>query len=468
MSQPLTNAGATTASAKTLWYGSAGKATGTEGATATFGQTLVSMLAGEANAQDGQLTAQLAIMSGLTESSNGMAAEGEGGSLKTLLEDLLEQLEQLDEAMTEDNPELLAMLQGWLQNALHYLQNMQQAAGSETAPNDSGIPALAEHAETIRFAVQDTLVQLVAASSNASANAELNSSQAKALLESLQTLLASAGITGESKAPSGKYASTLAELKGIVKDKASVHADRTVSAAEKNTAEAAKVPAISQAETAPVKASASASAVLLTGEETNAAAVESSDGEHPLQSGHIVTAGQLALRDAAAPLKAPAPPVPVEKFGDEMSRFLVSKLEIIQAGGVSEAKISLFPEHLGQVDVKITMQNGQLVAQFMTEHAFAKESLESQMAQLRSALQSQGLQVNKLEVTQNTPLSSHMYQDGRQPGSGTGQQQNGKRREVVSEEELLGVHDLNEEWNEWISSVREREGTLGSSFVARA
>lgn len=467
MSQPLTNVGATTASAKTLWYGSAGKVAGAEGAGATFGQTLVSMLAGEANSQDGQLTAQLAILSGLTESSNGMATEGEGGSLKTLLEDLLEQLEQLDEAMA-DNPELLAMLQGWLQNALHYLQNMQQAAGSETAPSDSGIPALAEHAETIRFAVQDTLVQLVAASSKASAKAELNSSQAKALLESLQTLLASAGITGESKAPSGKYASTLAELKGIVKDKAPVHADRTVSAAEKNTAEAAKVPTISQAETASVKASASASAVLLTGEETSAAAVDSSDGEHPLQSGHIVTAGQLALRDAAAPLKAPAPPIPVEKFGDEMSRFLVSKLEIIQAGGVSEAKISLFPEHLGQVDVKITMQNGQLIAQFMTEHAFAKESLESQMAQLRSALQSQGLQVNKLEVTQNTPLSSHMYQDGRQPGSGTGQQQNGKRREVVSEEELLGVHDLNEEWNEWISSVREREGTLGSSFVARA
>lgn len=467
MSQPLTNVGATTASAKTLWYGNAGKVTGAEGAGATFGQTLVSMLAGEANAQDGQLTAQLAILSGLTESSNEMATEGQDGGLNALLEGLLEQLEQLDDALAE-NPELLAMLQSWLQNAHSYLANIQQTAGSEAASSDSGIPALAEHAETIRFAVQDTLVQLAAATSNASANAELNSSQAKALLESLQTLLASAGITGESKVPSGKYASTLAELKGIVKDKASVHSNRTVSAAEKNTAEAAKLPTISQAETAPVKASASASAVLLTGEETSAAAVESSDGEHPLQSGHIVTAGQLALRDAAAPLKAPAPPVPVEKFGDEMSRFLVSKLEIIQAGGVSEAKISLFPEHLGQVDVKITMQNGQLIAQFMTEHAFAKESLESQMAQLRSALQSQGLQVNKLEVTQNTPLSSHMYQDGRQPGSGTGQQQNGKRREVVSEEELLGVHDLNEEWNEWISSVREREGTLGSSFVARA
>ncbi|WP_334072982.1 MULTISPECIES: flagellar hook-length control protein FliK [Paenibacillus] len=466
MSQPLSNVG-TSAPAKSLWFGSAGKVAGAEGTGATFGQTLVSMLAGEAGSQEGQLTAQLAILAGLTDTSNGLAAEGENESLNALLENLLEQLESLDDALAE-NPELLAMLQGWLQNAHLYLQNVQQADGSDGAPSDSGIPALAEHAETVRFAVQDTLVQLVAASgSKPSANAELNSLQAKALLESLQTLLSSAGITGEHKSPSGKYASTLADLKGILKENSSVHPDRTGTAADKNVAEAPKVQVVSQAETASVKASAST--VLLAGEDTASTAVETSDGEHPFQSGNVVTAGQLALRDAAAaPLKAPAPPVPVEKFGEEMSRFLVSKLEIIQAGGVSEAKISLFPEHLGQVDVKITMQNGQMIAQFMTEHAFAKESLESQMAQLRSALQSQGLQVNKLEVTQNTPLSSHMYQDGRQPGSGTGQQQNGKRREVVSEEELLGIHDLNEEWNEWISSVRETEGTLGSSFVARA
>ncbi|MNZ82843.1 flagellar hook-length control protein [compost metagenome] len=150
-----------------------------------------------------------------------------------------------------------------------------------------------------------------------------------------------------------------------------------------------------------------------------------------------------------------------------MSRFLVGKFDIIQANGMSEAKISLFPEHLGQVDVRITMQNGLLTAQFVTEHAFARESLEAQMAQLRLALQAQGLQVNKLEVTQNTALSSHMYQDGRQQGNGSNQQQGGKRREVREDEAIL-INDLNEEWHDWVTEMRSKEDSLGSSFVARA
>jgi flagellar hook-length control protein FliK len=190
--------------------------------------------------------------------------------------------------------------------------------------------------------------------------------------------------------------------------------------------------------------------------------------EDPVQTGQVVTAGQLALRDSGIKsVKHVAKPVPVENFAKEMSGFLVNKLEIVNLKGVSEARISLYPEHLGQVDVRITMQNGQLTAQFMTEHAFAKESLEQQMAQLRSALQSQGLQVNKLEVTQNTSLSSHMYHDGRQSGGGTGQQQSEKRR-PVTEDETLAIHDLNEEWNEWVAEVRAKEQSYGSSFVARA
>ncbi|MOA59007.1 hypothetical protein D3C78_1835230 [compost metagenome] len=88
------------------------------------------------------------------------------------------------------------------------------------------------------------------------------------------------------------------------------------------------------------------------------------------------------------------------------------------------------------------------------------------MAQLRSALQAQGLQVSKLEVTQNSSLSSHMYQDGRQQSSDTNQQQNNKRREV-REDDVLALGDLNDEWNEWISEVRAREENYGSSFVAR-
>ncbi|MNZ68127.1 Flagellar hook-length control protein FliK [compost metagenome] len=141
----------------------------------------------------------------------------------------------------------------------------------------------------------------------------------------------------------------------------------------------------------------------------------------------------------------------------------------MQKGGLAEATISLFPENLGQVDVKITMQNGHLVAQFMTEHSGAKDMLEQQMNQLRAALQSQGLQVEKLEVTQNnTPLNSQWGQEGRQPGSGSGQQ--GRRSKESREEanDAILAAELNGEWKDWVSNAGQEDDNQGNSFSAKA
>jgi flagellar hook-length control protein FliK len=116
-------------------------------------------------------------------------------------------------------------------------------------------------------------------------------------------------------------------------------------------------------------------------------------------------------------IKLPSQPVPVQRFSEEMAQFVVKNLKITLANGISEAKISLAPEHLGNVDVKITIHNGQVVAQFMADSVSGKEMLESQLAQLRTNLQNQGIQVHKLEVTQNQSLQSGMFQDPRQQQS---------------------------------------------------
>ncbi|RCX21306.1 flagellar hook-length control protein FliK [Fontibacillus phaseoli] len=470
MSQTLSNV-STGSAVGGLWYGSGGKNVSGEGSGVSFDQTLISMLTGGVKPQEGQLAAQMALLAGLTENGEGVNPEGNVSGLDAMLQGLLQQLDQLDEALTE-NPELLAVLQTWLLNVHMFLQNNATGQSIDSGATESLLPALAEHPQTVRFAVQDALLQLAASSkSNASVVSGTETLQAKALMGSLQSLMSAAGLNGDAKPLTGKQVGQATNLQ------ASKPNDNPLSLNQAGQAVAAKseegqfqVSVIAKTDISAVKVSpVTVSPVILTGEDSGNTGSESSDSDHPLQAGNIVTAGQLVLRDSAATaLKSATPQVPVEDFGQEMSRFLVSKLDIVKAGGVSEARISLYPEHLGQVDVKITMQNGHMVAQFMTEHTFAKESLEAQLAQLRSALQSQGLQVGKLEVTQNTALSSHMYQDGRQQGNGTNQQQNGKRREVVREEELLAINDLNDEWNEWISGVRERESSLGSSFVARA
>lgn len=136
------------------------------------------------------------------------------------------------------------------------------------------------------------------------------------------------------------------------------------------------------------------------------------------------------LRDAtnvqanAALSRAELPqPVPVRQLAEQLGTFLVKKLTLHRQDGVTEARITLHPEHLGHVDIRLTVQNGQLTAQFLTQNGMAKELLENQMAQLRTALQGHGLQVERMEVVQQTPFSStsaFLQQQDRHPGSGDG------------------------------------------------
>ena len=119
-------------------------------------------------------------------------------------------------------------------------------------------------------------------------------------------------------------------------------------------------------------------------------------------------------------------PVPVQQFAEAMQGLVVKQFSLTKANGVSEARISLYPENLGQVDVRISVTNGVITAHFITDTVTAKDMLDNQMAQLRSALQSQGLQVDRLEVSQTADQQTNLFQDrqgqnGRSAGSKTKQ-----------------------------------------------
>lgn len=184
----------------------------------------------------------------------------------------------------------------------------------------------------------------------------------------------------------------------------------------------------------------------------------------------VVTVGQLSLRGGiTAPLKSEIPPVPMQRFVQEMTGLITGKLEIVNKSGIAEATISLFPENLGQVDVKITMQNGNLVAQFLTQNSTTKDMLDQQMSQLRTALQSQGLQVEKLEVTQNnTPLQSQFGQESRQPGSGGQQTDSRAKKSRGDSEDAIHAAELNSEWKEWTANAVQSERNQGETFSAKA
>ncbi|WP_433943329.1 flagellar hook-length control protein FliK [Paenibacillus sp. SN-8-1] len=464
-----------------------------QGTVPAFNQTLVQMLLSTLGGQANPAQATTTTSNGQTTLAGTgtgptieeAAADSADSQTPSALEDLVQGVSALDNAIAAD-PSLIAVLQNWLQQVQAFLNQAQSTAGDEAGQATEGmsqdLPLIAQHAETLRFAVQDGVQQLLSQLQAQPSQAAQNLPQIAQLLQSLQTEIAPStsgkqfsDMTDDQVATSvdsesGVQAGLLKDLLKLAGNR--VHTQTQSQTLSEDNAQTAPilVAKMSKDQYSPLNNVRSTSSIFQSAETTDEVAGQDTAGK-PADSSLIVTVGQLQIRDAglvaAKPLQTA---VPVEQFAKEMSGFVVSKLDIVKLHGMTEATISLFPEHLGQVDVKITMQNGHLIAQFATEHAFAKDSLEQQMNQLRTALQSQGIQVERLEVTQNTSLSSHMYHDGRQPGSGAGQgqqKQNGRQREL-SGDDAVAAADMTEEWNEWIREVRAKEEDYGSSFVARA
>ncbi|OAS21729.1 flagellar hook-length control protein FliK [Paenibacillus oryzisoli] len=174
----------------------------------------------------------------------------------------------------------------------------------------------------------------------------------------------------------------------------------------------------------------------------------------------IVTIGDLQksqqLTNAAD--KTQAPVLTSANFADEMTTHVLKNMKITMSEGFSEAKLSLFPKNLGHVDVKISMHDGQLFAQFAADTLAGKQMLESQLPQLRQALLMQGLQVEKLEVTQSQNMSSNMFQEQRQPQTFNQSQQQSKNRSSEIEVDAI---ELKEDM-EQITQIRNH--TDGNSF----
>lgn len=388
--------------------------------------------------------------------------EGEQSTLADILNSLFSDLEPLDEAIEQD-PSLLAELQILIQQMYAQVTDSTEqesgTADSDAAPEAlKAVPAinLTEHPTAARFVLQDALTQMATSLVNSDGTLNKNTSEFKNLLQNLQHHVQNSGVDISSS-------KGWADLKSIV--------DTLVAMKEQNVQ-------VTQASTGtlPNKQDAVISQLIatITGKSTttetgtNASSVSAST-DVELDHSTVITAGELSMRTSGTSAAKPAEPVmQASQFAKEMTQFVVNKLDIVQKNGFSEATISLRPEHLGKLDVQITLQNGQLVARFMTEHTMARDMLEQQMMQLRSSLQAQGIQVERLEVTQNSSLGSQMYQDGgRQSGSNSQQQRRSREREEQSDDAITTA-GIQEELRNWRSEKVEGQELKRDSFTAEA
>ncbi|MFB5759724.1 flagellar hook-length control protein FliK [Paenibacillus medicaginis] len=393
-----------------------------------FNEALVQVMGAEQNtaAAAGLMASAVQLLAGNGE---GLEEKGQGDTLLDMLPELLQDLDQLDDLL-ESNPELLATLQAWVAGVQQYLNGNIKSTDDGTAT----AAGLAEHPATIRFVLQDNVAQLLDA-------ADGDQAQVAKLLQSLQKVIDPAQTSKTDAALS--LASDLSDSTSLVQQKIQSSGQQS---------------------------GASGDGTSRDGQTDHTAVLDSADTsaeKFPVNS--VTTAGQLAIQNnGTAPAVPERPVVHMRHFAKEMTEFVVQKLDIVKHNGLSEATIMLRPEHLGHLEVKLSMSNGQLVAQFMTEHGGAKDLLEQQMSHLRASLHNQGIQVNKVEVTHNESLSSHLYQQDQ--GSGANQQQRERRpgtRGKEENEDALNAAEMAEELRTWTKEQR-LNSTGQSSFTAEA
>lgn len=90
----------------------------------------------------------------------------------------------------------------------------------------------------------------------------------------------------------------------------------------------------------------------------------------------------------------------------EVIKQIVEKFKVSSNEKVSEIKVTLNPEYLGDVTLKVASSQGIVTAQFTAQNDKVKEIIESNFDKLREMLNEQGIEVSQLSVNVGTDESS--------------------------------------------------------------
>jgi flagellar hook-length control protein FliK len=92
---------------------------------------------------------------------------------------------------------------------------------------------------------------------------------------------------------------------------------------------------------------------------------------------------------------------------------IVDKADLSLKNGQSEIKIDLKPEFLGPLRMKVSTDNHQVTVKIITDVPIVKEAIDSNIQQLRTALQNQGLEIDDINISMGEDYSR---QRGQQEG----------------------------------------------------
>jgi flagellar hook-length control protein FliK len=96
---------------------------------------------------------------------------------------------------------------------------------------------------------------------------------------------------------------------------------------------------------------------------------------------------------------------------DDLFAQIVDKVKVLVNNGHSEMEISLKPEHLGKLQLKISVVDQVVTAKFTAESQQVKEVIETHLNQLRRNLQDTGVQVDQLMVSVGQQNNGNGFQN---------------------------------------------------------
>jgi len=447
-----------------------------------FAALIAGLLGGNALPEAAQGVSLLGLLGALTtdapatENATAAPEEGEALSLETALEQLaawigslsaeqqqkLAQHPQVSEWMAHAEAELT--MAGESIEAAYFPVLGNQAAEALAKPIDELLRRLASALEG-DAEQQPYLAAVAKQATSAVAQAVIALEQSEGFLTAV-TAGASQGKAAKegeaspgAKAVAAEIERLLAKTGGSVETNAQPKAEGgstnvRVSHLSAMEAKAALLPVVA------VKAAA-----VSTGAETSSASAEKASGETQTSMANVSDTQKSAPESAKAEA---APRIPLSQAAERLQDWMMK--QTANGGSLkAETVLKLMPEHLGQVEVKLSMQNGQLAATITTESAMAKDVLESNLSMLRSSLQNQGVTVERLVVAQQQPsgFQSGMFQDG-------GQQQRQSAGRDGSRDGQSRKEQGAEDWAETLAIGGDLEAAFmeglrnGSSFRAQA
>ncbi|WP_317367317.1 flagellar hook-length control protein FliK [uncultured Tyzzerella sp.] len=124
---------------------------------------------------------------------------------------------------------------------------------------------------------------------------------------------------------------------------------------------------------------------------------------------------------------------------------IMEKIKFSIKPDISEVKMLLKPEQLGEVSLKIATQNGIVTAQFIAENQKVKEIIESNFNQLRDMLSEQGVDVGALEVNVSNNEEETTYNMFEQNSEKSEKRVNNLIESILNKEELNQQNQIKEE-----------------------